>query len=162
MKQSLFLFAILALISSQATAFDLKKLNCDDTAEITPKIQSDSKIKVEGESSIKITTQWPTTVCLGAVDGLDIENVKLIYRAKVKSNLDGNAFLEMWVQVGGKQYFSRNLNSSLKGTVDWKTIQTPFILQKGHKPEKVTLNLVINGKGTVWIDDIVLAKNALE
>lgn len=162
MKQSLFLFAILALIASQANAFDLKKLNCDDTAEITPKIQSDSKIKVEGESSIKITTQWPTTVCLGAVAGLDIDNVKLIYRAKVKSNLDGNAFLEMWVQVGGKQYFSRNLNSPLKGTVDWKTIQTPFILHKGHKPEKVTLNLVINGKGTVWIDDIVLAKNALE
>jgi len=25
----------------------------------------------------------------------------------------------------------------------------------------VTLNLVINGKGTVWIDDIVLSKESL-
>jgi hypothetical protein len=45
---------------------------------------------------------------------------------------------------------------------DWKTIQTPFMFQKGQKPEKVTLNLIINGKGTVWIDDVVLSKERLK
>ena len=35
-------------------------------------------------------------------------------------------------------------------------------VQKGQKPNKVTLNIVINGKGTVWIDDIVLSREPLE
>ena len=40
-------------------------------------------------------------------------------------------------------------------------MQTPFLLQPGQKPGKVTLNLVVNGKGTVWIDDVVLSKEPL-
>jgi hypothetical protein len=36
------------------------------------------------------------------------------------------------------------------------------MLQKGQNPDKVTLNLIINGKGTVWIDNIVLSKEPLK
>jgi len=43
----------------------------------------------------------------------------------------------------------------------WKTLQTPFLFQKGQRPDKVTLNIVINGKGTVWINDIVLTREQL-
>jgi hypothetical protein len=43
-----------------------------------------------------------------------------------------------------------------------KQIEAPFFLKAGQKPEKITLNLVINGTGTVWIDDIVLAKEPLK
>jgi hypothetical protein len=35
-------------------------------------------------------------------------------------------------------------------------------LPQGQRPDKVTLNLAINGKGTVWIDDIVLSKEPLK
>ena len=41
------------------------------------------------------------------------------------------------------------------------SIQTPFLFQKGQKFEKVTLNIIINGKGAVWVDDIVLTKEPL-
>jgi hypothetical protein len=95
---------------------------------------------------------------LGEVTGLDIDGAKLVYKARVKSDLEGTAFLEMWAHVGGGQYFSRGMNDVVKQKTDWKVIQTPFLFQKGEKPDKVTLNLVINGKGTVWIDDIVLSK----
>ena len=54
------------------------------------------------------------------------------------------------------------MNDAVSQKSDWKTIQTPFMFQKGQKPDKVTLNLVINGKGTVWIDDIVLSKEPLK
>lgn len=37
----------------------------------------------------------------------------------------------------------------------------PFFLQKGENPDNVKLNLVIEGKGTVWIDDIHLYKGPL-
>jgi len=123
-------------------------------------VESDDQIKVEGSGSIKITTRHPTTVCLAEVKGLDLENSTLIYSARVKSQLNGSALLEMWVQVDGGRYFSRGLNSTIKGNSDWQTIQTPFIFQKGQNPDRITLNLIINGTGTVWVDDVVLSKSA--
>jgi hypothetical protein len=143
-------------------AGDLKKLSLDDIATLGLTIQNDANVKVEGNGSIKISTLWPTTVCLGEATGLDIENAKLIYKADVKSQLEGTVLLEMWVHVGGGQYFSRGLNSTISGNSDWKSIQTPFMLQKDQKPDKVTLNLIMNGKGTVWIDNIVLSKESLK
>ena len=53
------------------------------------------------------------------------------------------------------------MNSAVTSTTGWKTLQTPFILQVGQKAKKVTLNIVINGKGTVWVDDIRLLKEPL-
>jgi len=161
-KRTLPILALLTLIAGLARAEDLKKLSLDDASVIGTTIQTDTQVKAEGKGSIKITTQWPTTICLGEVASVDIENAKLVYKAKVKSDLDGTAFLELWAHVGGGQYFSRGMNDVVSRKTDWKIIQTPFSFQKGQRPEKVTLNLVINGKGTVWIDDIVLSKEPLQ
>jgi hypothetical protein len=153
---------VVALTTVLARAEDLKKLSLDDLSATSPQIVGDAEVKVEGKGSLKITTKWPATVYLGEVDGPDIENAKLVYKAKVKSDLDGTAFLEMWAHVGGGQYFSRGMNDVVSQKADWKTIQTPFVFQKGQKPDRVTLNLVVNGKGTVWIDDVVLSREPLD
>ena len=162
MKLAHLVFALLTLIAGPASAEELKKLSLDDATAIGTAIQSDTHVKAEGKGSIKITTQWPTTICLGEVTGLNVENEKLLYKARVKSDLEGSAFLEMWAHVGGAQYFSRGMNDAVSQKTEWKTIQIPFLFQKGQKPDKVTLNIVINGKGTVWIDDIVLSKGPLK
>ena len=162
MKLTVLMLALLAFIAGTAYGEELRKLNLDDASAIGTSIQTDTQIKTEGKGSIKITTQWPTTICLGEVTGLNVENAKLLYKAKVKSDLDGSAFLELWAHVGGGQYFSRGMNDVVSQKTDWKLIQTPFLFQKGQRPDKVTLNLVINGKGTVWIDDIVLSKEPLK
>ncbi len=161
MKRGLMAVTVLALAACATDAQELKKLNLDDASAIGTTIQADREVKAEGASSIKITTLWPTTICLGEVTGLDIDGAKLVYQAKVKSELDGTAYLEMWAQVAGGEYFSRGMNDVVSQKTDWKAIQTPFLFQKGQAPEKVTLNVVINGKGTVWIDDVTLAKEPL-
>lgn len=150
------------LASPSVQAQELRKLSLDDVSTIGLRISSDSAVKTEGNGSVKIETVWPTTVCLGEVAGLDVEDAKLVFKAKVRSDLEGSAFLEMWVQVGDGQYFSKGMNDPVKAKSDWKSVQTPFMFQKGQRPEKVTLNLVINGKGTIWIDDIVLSKEPLK
>jgi len=162
MKAFGYVIMIVSLIFvTTAQAQELKKLSLDTAAAISPKIESDGTIKAEGAGSIRIITQWPTTVCLDEVAGPDIENAKLIYSAKVKTDLDGNAFLEMWAHIGGAQYFSKGMNDAVSGKAGWKKISTPFIFQKGQRPDKVTLNIVINGRGTVWIDDVVLSREPL-
>lgn len=162
MKQILTILALLTLVTGWSRAEEVRKLPLDDASVIGTTIQTDIQVKTEGKASIKITTQWPTTICLGEVTRIDIENAKLVYKAKVKSDLDGTAFLEMWAHVSGGRYFSRGMNDVVSRKSDWKMIQTPFLFQKGQKPEKMTLNLVINGKGTVWIDDIILSKEPLQ
>lgn len=156
--------ALLACAVVVVRAEELKKLSLDDASAASPRIEADAQVKVEGTGSIKVTTQWPTTVCLGEVTGPEIENAKLVYSAKVKAELEGSgtAFLEMWAHVGGGQFFSKGMNDVAGPKTDWKTIRTPFLFQKGQKPDKVTLNLVINGRGTVWIDDVVLSKEPLK
>jgi hypothetical protein len=152
-------FAI-SLAGTRASAEDLMKLGLDDVSTLGLTIENDSRIRVEGAGSVKITTLHPTAVCLGEVSGLDLANTTLIYRAHAKSQLEGSAFLEMWVQVDGGRYFSRGFNSTIEGHSDWQVIQTPFVFKKGQSPGRITLNLIISGTGTVWIDDVVLSKTA--
>lgn len=155
------IFFILVITFVPVMAEDLQRLSLDDASAIGTTIETDAEVKASGTGSIRITTKHPTTICLGEVAGLDAENAKLIYQAKVKSELEGVAFLEMWAHVGGGQYFSRGLNDPIQGTSDWTALQTPFIFQKGQNPDKIILNIVINGSGTVWVDDVVLSKAPL-
>ena len=157
MQHILTVVILLAMFGTPALSQNLTTLSLDDVAAIGLQIEADSTAKCEGRASTKITTLWPTTVCLGEVEGPAIENAKLVYTARVKTALEGSAYLEMWAHLGGGQYFSRGMNSTVSGRSDWQTIQTPFFFQMGQTPDKVTLNLVINGKGTVWIDDIVIS-----
>lgn len=93
------------------------------------------------------------TVRLFEVPDPGIENAVLIYRAELKTeDLQGQAYLEMLCQFPrGGEFFSRGLNEALSGSKEWRSYQTPFILRKGERPERVLLNLVVQGSGKVWI-----------
>ena len=150
---------MLLILIPSAGGQELYRLPLDNASSIGTTISTDLHVKQEGKSAIKISTLGPTTICLGTVQSLNVENAQLVYRARVKSdNLEGAALLEMWCEVGGGRYFSRGVNSTVAGSMDWKTLEAPFFLQAGQKVERVTLNIVISGKGTVWVDDIVLYK----
>jgi len=141
---------------------ELQRLPLDSISSLGTTVSSDLAVKKEGKASIKISTLGPTNICLGVVQPLNVENTRLVYQARVKSEkLEGVAFLEMWCEVGGGRYFSRGMDSTVAGTMDWQILQTPFFLQAGQKVTRVTLHIVINGKGTVWVDDVVLFKKPL-
>jgi hypothetical protein len=156
-----FAFLFIILMGS-ALGKELRRLTLDNAASLGTTVSADPKVKYEGNGSVRISTQWPTTICLGEFSGLNVENVKLVYQAKLRcENLKGTAFLEMWCHVGDGQYFSRGMNSVVTGTTNWKTLQTPFFLQAGQKATNVTLNVVINGNGTVWVDNVRLLEEPL-
>ena len=94
---------------------------------------------------------------------IDVENARLIYQARLRTEeVSGQVYLEMWCHFPGKgQFFSRGLESPLSGSTEWTTEEIPFFLKKGQNPDDIKLNLVINGTGTVWIDDIRLLKGPL-
>ena len=124
----------------------------------------DMDVSSDGNGSVKVVASEPTTIHLYETGDIDIENARLTYEAKLRTeNLDGRAFLEMWLQFEGKgEYFSRGMDSALTGTTEWTSRETPFFLKAGENPDNVKLGVVVDGIGTVWIDDIKLVKGPLQ
>jgi len=124
----------------------------------------DKEITSDGNGSLRITANQPTTIRLYETGDIDVENARLTYQAQVRTEgIQGKVYLEMWCQFTGKgEFFSRDLSSPLSGTTAWSTQETAFFLKKGENPDNVKINLVIEGKGTVWIDDVHLFKGPLQ
>lgn len=141
---------------------ELKYFPVDDLNGIVAQsgIQLDKVNSNDGKGSIKIETTSPVIIPLYIVNDLRVDDTQIIYEAKVKSeSLSGQALLEMWCVFKDKgEFYSRGFDSVISGTSDWKTIRTVFNLRKGEMPYQIKLNIMVNGVGTVWIDDIHLSK----
>jgi len=162
-----FSLSMIACISSQSQtpSVELKHfvLNSVEDVRATTGVSFDRQTSSDGKGSIRVDAAEPMIVPLFEVTDVAIENAVLIYQASLQSQkLDGKAFLEMWVRVPGKgEFFSRGLDRPITGTTSWMTIATPFFLQAGQKPDLIRLNLVVQGQGRVWIDDIRLMRAPL-
>jgi hypothetical protein len=119
---------------------------------------------ISGELTLAEDNSWAVsctttqTFRLFEVPDPGVEHCTVLYRAKLKSgDLAGRAYLEMWCQIPGLgESFSRGLGNTISGSTDWATCQTPFFLKAGEKPDLVRLNLVVEGRGKVFIKDIEL------
>jgi hypothetical protein len=94
---------------------------------------------------------------------VDVEDARLIYQASLRTeNAHGRVYLEMWCHFSGRgEFFSRGLTSALSGTTGWTTQETIFFLKPGENPDNVRLNVVLEGPGAAWIDDIKLLRGPL-
>lgn len=160
---------ICLVFSTQVFADDGKiigKFPIDGSQSIVDKSLAsfDKQMSSDGNGSIKIETDKPIVVRLFTIGGLDVEDAKLIYRAKVKTkDFKGVVYLEMWLTFKDKStYFSRGLDNSISDESDWETLQTPFFLKKGQNPESALLSIAVIGEGVAWIDNIELLKAPLE
>ena len=117
----------------------------------------------DGNGSLRLDGPGWGSVRLFETGDLDAEHARLIYSAKIRTEgLEGRAYLEMWCRFPGQgEFFSRALDMPVSGTTEWVSQQTPFLLQSGQNPDNVKLNLVVEGEGTVWIDDIRLERVSL-
>lgn len=147
-------------------AVELKKFPIDSLEGIITQsgVQMDNAVSSDGKGSLRVIAAEPTVVRLFETGDVDVENARLIYRARIRTEgVEGQVYLEMWCSFPDKgEFFSRSLQTPLTGTTDWTTEETPFFLKTGENPDNVKLNLVINGKGTAWIDDVRLLKGPLE
>lgn len=159
------LLMIFACSKSSNQVTELKRFPIDSMEGIITRsgVQIDRDVSSDGNGSLRVRATGPTVIRLFEVGDLDVENARLIYRARLRTeNVDGQVYLEMWCHFPGKgEFFSRSLQTPLTGTTDWTTEETPFFLKQGENPDNVKLNLVINGTGTAWVDDIRLLRGPL-
>lgn len=156
----LLLMTIVACNERQSPTVELKHFPLDGLDGLLAQsgVTLDSEISAEGSASLRIDTDQPVTIPLYQIEDVSVDDAILMYQARVKThNMHGDVYLEMWCGFNGKgEFFSRDLETPLSGTTNWSIESTPFYLQKGQKPDYIKLNLVVNGRGQAWIDDIRL------
>ena len=127
-------------------------------------ISIDKQISSDGNGSLRIEATDITVIRMFETGNIDVENARLICRARLRTeNVQGRVYISMRCYFPrGESYSTRALANPLSGTTDWTTQETSFLLKKGEKPDNIRLELIINGKGTVWVDDIRLLKGPLK
>ena len=123
-------------------------------------VEFDEETTSDGNGSLRLVATEPTTFRLYELADIDVEDTRLTYRARIRTEgVQGQVYLEMWCRFPGRgEFFSRALHAPISGTVEWTTQETPFLLEPGQNPDNIKLNIVLDGTGTVWIDDVVLAR----
>jgi len=97
------------------------------------------------------------------VDDPGVEKCLLTYRATLRAaGVGKRAYLEMWCCMKGGEYFSKGFHNALEADTEWTRCEIPFWLKAEQRPDKLKLNLVIEGGGTVDMRDVELLLTPLE
>lgn len=108
----------------------------------------------------------PRAITLLEIESPRITRAQYILRGQVKcEGVEGQGFLEMWNHFpGGGAFFSRTLAPSepmgaLSGSQGWRAFELPFMNQEGAPaPTRLVFNVVLPGKGIVWVSGVRLAQ----
>jgi hypothetical protein len=159
------LVALVALACGRASApvtLYTNGFDGPDPALTKSGVTLDSAVYAAAPPSLRVDAEGPAvTVRIAEVPLMPVsaEKTVLTYRAKLRAENVGKAYLELWVRVpGAGEFFSRALHAPLSGTVDWTSQETPFFLDAGQAADLAKLNLVVEGGGRVWIDDASLLR----
>jgi hypothetical protein len=119
---------------------------------------------IQQEDGWRVECSENQTIYLFEVPEPGIDQCMLSYRAKMKTqDVQGRAYLEMRCRLPGRgEFFSKGFHNAVSGTNDWASYEIPFYLKRGQKPDLVKLNLVLEGRGTVWIKNIQLLQTPLQ
>ena len=106
----------------------------------------------------------PVTVQLLAIDKPGITLPVYALRGRIRYEaVESISYVEMWSYFpGGGAYFSRTLGESgpmgsLRGTSDWRELSLPFSAAgTPQRPSRLVINLVLPGKGRVWLGPLTL------
>ena len=129
----------------------------------------DRNVTSDGNGSLLVETDSPVSAVLYKLDGAGMEHARAAYKAMLRTEdltsvggSRGIAYLEMKVVYpGGKEVVSRGPAVPPTGTTGWTPAETVLYSDKGTAPESVTLSLVVDGKGKVWVDDVMLVTQPL-
>jgi hypothetical protein len=102
---------------------------------------------------------------LFTIDRPGVKNPRYVLSGYVHGEgIEGRAYLEMWsFFAGGGQYFSRTLAetgkmASLTGTFNSRPFLLPFTAEPGMTLEKLAVNFAFPGRGTVFLERLLLVE----
>lgn len=119
----------------------------------------DPDVSRDGGGSLRVETDQGGRLRLYELDDLGAVEGAVVYTGFLRSRgLTGQAMLEMWCQPAeGDAAFVRSAHQSVAGDSDWTPQEIRFSRPElCRNPVSIELNVLIQGAGTVWIDDLRL------
>jgi hypothetical protein len=112
---------------------------------------------------VENTKSTPSTVTVLTIDRPPIAGPRYSLRGQIRyDNVEGTGYLELWNHFpGGGQYFSRTLADQgpmmkLHGTSGWRDFVLPFDATGAPPPARLVVNVVLQGRGTVYLGPLSL------
>jgi hypothetical protein len=117
---------------------------------------------------LRATASGPTSLHLVTIDHPPVAGPGYVASGEVRyQGVAGQGYLEMWsVFPDGQRFFSRTLAAqgplaALQGESDWRRFELPFNLSGASQaPSRLEINLVLPGRGRVWLGPIHLQRAA--
>jgi hypothetical protein len=120
---------------------------------------------IEIDPQRTVADEGGLTRALARLDAPGVGAPAYLVRGRVRTDgVVGIGYLELWSDLGAKgRFFSRTLGSAgpmqnLAGTQDWRAFALPFMLGDAPAPEALELNVVLPGRGEVFVDGVELVQ----
>lgn len=112
---------------------------------------------------LEVTSDQAATVHLFEVPVTGLEQCAIAWRFRISTTrLASRVYAEMWCRIPGMgEFFSRALNQKLHGENDSVTVELPFYLKKGQRPDLLKLNIVFEGPGSVRLEEMEILATPL-
>jgi hypothetical protein len=119
----------------------------------------DPGVSQDGGGSLRVQAERGGRLRLYRLDDLDLVQGAVAFTGFLRSrDLSGRAVLEMWCRPSaGEPAFVRGYGSAVSGNAEWTPQEVRFSNPElCRNPVSIELNVLIEGPGTVWIDDLRL------
>jgi hypothetical protein len=144
-----------------AAADILGTFSCHDIAQVKTRISIDKETTADGNGSIKVEAAHSALVTIADQKNLSVSRDNTLWcTLRVKcAGVKQRAHLEMWCEVAdGTRAFSQGLDQLLIGDSDWREIRLPMMVNGDFTVSRALVNVVIEGPGTVWVDEVKFSK----
>ncbi len=115
------------------------------------------------DKELDVVSEAAGAVCLFEVPLDGLEQCLITWRLRIStSQLASSVYAEMWCRIAGNgEFFSRALNQKLRGDNEAVSVELPFYLKKGQRPDLLKLNVVFEGPGSVRLQDLEILSTPL-
>lgn len=127
------------------------------------------RIDPESENALLVNSDGKKEIELFDIEGTGLGDKKLTYSAVMRTkdlmstdDTRGIAYLELTVLFpDGEELVARGPRVPLSGTTEWRSAETVLYVDKGGDPQNVSLDLIVDGAGKVWLQDLRLSTRPL-
>jgi hypothetical protein len=119
----------------------------------------DSGVSQDGGGSLRVQTSQGGRLRLYRLDDLGLVQGEVVFTGFLRSRgLGGRAVMELWCRPAeGDAAFVRGYGSAVTGDAEWTPQEVRFSNPAlCRNPVSIELNVLIEGAGTVWIDNLRL------
>jgi hypothetical protein len=153
------------LASSAAVAWADREIAWPAADKLPKNVVLHAAGKLDKQAVVEVKGPAEKPVQILEIGDPKVPSHRYMLRGKVKyAGVKEDSYVELWNHFrDGKSYFTKTLAdqgplAKIQGDSDWREITLPFFSEEGYLPEKLVVNVVVPGEGTIYLTPLTLTK----